>query len=306
MLKNRHEFIAKLHTIIPENRVLIDEPMSKHTTFKIGGPADYFVSPASPQEIAAVVNAARAEYVPITILGNGSNVLVRDKGIRGLVIKISRDMGYVRHVENIVVAGAGALLAGVARHAADFGLSGMEFAIGIPGSIGGAVYMNAGAYDGEMKQVVSAVDAVWPDGTIQKFLLKDLEFNYRHSVFQKSDCIICEVELTLRLGNRNAIEDKMKDYTSRRITKQPVELPSAGSTFKRPNGYFAGTLIEQTGLKGLTIGGAQVSQKHAGFIVNAGGATAGDVLNLIAEVQKRVADRFGVHLHPEVKILGEE
>ena len=306
MLNNKNEFIAKLHTIISRGRVNIDEPMQQHTTFKIGGPADYLVSPASVEEIAAVIKLADTYAVPVTILGNGSNVLVRDKGIRGLVVKISRDMGHITHKDNKIIAGAGALLAAVSRYAADQGLGGMEFAIGIPGSIGGAVYMNAGAYDGEIKNVVSAVKAVWSDGTIQKFSREKIGFGYRQSVFQKNGCIICEVELTLPVGDKAVIENKMKEYTRRRITKQPVELPSAGSTFKRPPGFYAGTLIEETGLKGLKVGGAQVSEKHAGFIVNSGGATAKDVLLLISEVQKRVAERFGVQLQPEVKILGEE
>lgn len=299
------EFLIQLQTIIPPQRLLTDELMSHHTTFRIGGPADFFVLPASVGEVAAVLDIAKRCEVPVIVLGNGSNILVRDKGIRGVVIKFGRDMGYVRHADATIIAGAGALLARVSRYAAEQGLSGMEFAVGIPGSIGGAVFMNAGAYEGEMSRVVSAVSVVCPDGRIQRFGKSESQFSYRHSIFQNNGCAICEVELSLHRGEHAHIHTKMGDYTLKRKTKQPVEMPSAGSTFKRPAGHYAGTLIDQAGLKGLQIGGAQVSMKHAGFIVNTGGATAQDVLNLIAEVQRRVYENFGVKLQPEVRILGE-
>jgi UDP-N-acetylmuramate dehydrogenase len=198
------------------------------------------------------------------------------------------------------------MLADVSRYAAQHGLGGMEFAIGIPGSIGGAVFMNAGAYSGEMCQVVTGVLGVLEDGSIQRFKEADIAFGYRHSAFQGNGCIICEVELNLQLQEKPTIEDKMNEYTMKRETKQPLEMPSAGSTFKRPPGNFAGTLIEQAGLKGFTVGGAQVSTKHAGFVVNAGGATAQDVLQLIKEVQSHVYEHSGVMLEPEVRIVGEE
>jgi UDP-N-acetylmuramate dehydrogenase len=205
-----------------------------------------------------------------------------------------------------VVAGAGASLGDVSRYAARHGLTGLEFAVGIPGSIGGAVFMNAGAYDGEIGQVVSAATAVCPGSRMVRFSHAELQFGYRHSVFQDNGCIVCEVELSLGNGENNVIQERMGDFTRRREAKQPVEMPSAGSTFKRPPGYFAGTLIEEADLKGLRIGGAQVSEKHAGFIINAGGATAADVLALIGEVQRRVQEKFGVRLQPEVRIIGEE
>ena len=308
MLKSelRDEIIAKLNDAVDVHRIKVHEPMSLHTTFKIGGPADYLVMPTSIREVTEVLAIARQYSLPVTVLGNGSNVLVLDKGIRGLVLKIGDAMSQLAHSGSVVIAGAGALLADVSRFAAEAQLTGMEFAIGIPGSIGGAVYMNAGAYEGEMRHVVQAVTGVCHDGTVKRFTHSEVAFGYRHSVFQDNQCIICEVELALKLGDAHTIAVKMADLTDKRESKQPLELPSAGSTFKRPPGHFAGTLIEQTGLKGFKVGGAQVSEKHAGFVVNAGGATAGDVLNLIKEVQRRVYEKFGVALHPEVRIVGEE
>jgi UDP-N-acetylmuramate dehydrogenase len=231
--------------------------------------------------------------------------LVLDGGIRGIVLKFGPEMGSIRHSGNIVFAGAGALLADVSKYAAQHELSGFEFAIGIPGSIGGAAFMNAGAYDGDMSQVVRAVTAVCQDGELKRFERDELKYSYRHSIFQENGCLICEVELALAKGVNRSICDRLDDYTNKRQTKQPLEMPSAGSTFKRPKGHFAGTLIEQAGLKGVSVGGAQVSNKHAGFIINAGGATAQDVLALISKVQDSVYKQFGVSLHPEVRILGE-
>jgi len=304
-LHKNNDFLTNLKNIVPEQRLLIDEPMSGHTTFRIGGPADYLVLPAAVDEVVTVLNLARQFTVPVTVLGNGSNVLVLDKGIRGLVLKFGKDMAYIRHVGTTVIAGAGALLRDVSRYAAEQGLSGLEFAIGIPGSIGGAVFMNAGAYDGEMSNIVIAATAVCSDGSVKRFAKEEIDFSYRHSIFHTNNCTICEVELAFQNGEHTMIRSKMGDFTTKRETKQPLEMPSAGSTFKRPPGQFAGTLIEQTGLKGLTIGGAQVSPKHAGFIINAGGATANDVLALIKEVQRCVYEKHGVMLQPEVRTIGE-
>lgn len=306
LVKKPMDFAAELRKAIPPERLLINEPMSKHTTFRIGGPADYLVLPASMQEVAAVLHMAKQYAIPVTVLGNGSNVLVLDKGIRGLVMKFGPEMGYIRHQGSTVFAGAGALLAAVSKYAAEHNLTGFEFAIGIPGSIGGAVFMNAGAYEGDMSQVVQAVTAVCAGGELKRFVRDELNFGYRHSVFQENGCLVCEVELALTNGENNSIRVRLDDYTTKRQTKQPIEMPSAGSTFKRPKGHFAGTLIEQAGLKGASVGGAQVSNKHAGFIINAGGATAQDVLALISKVQDSVYKQFGVSLHPEVRILGEE
>lgn len=299
-------FFKKLSQIIPDpERVLCDELMSNHTTFRIGGPADWLVLPKSVEEITAVLAAAKAESVPVTVLGRGSNVLVADKGIRGLVLRLGKYMSGIRHDGLTIYAGAGASLGDVSRYAAKLSLTGLEFAIGIPGTIGGAVFMNAGAYEGEMRQVVSAVTALCPDGGLTRYCCEELDFGYRHSIFSDNQSLICEVELQLAPGDAVAIRTKMDECTFRRNTRQPVELPSAGSVFKRPPGYYAGTLIEQTGLKGLTIGGAQVSEKHAGFIVNIGGATARDVLALIREVQQRVYKKFSVRLEPEIRQIGE-
>jgi UDP-N-acetylmuramate dehydrogenase len=305
-LQKNEDFLINLKKIIPSERLLLDEPLANHTTFRIGGPADYFVLPASIGEITEVLKLTKQYEIPVTVLGNGSNVLVLDSGIRGLVIKFGRNMAYIRHDGHRIFAGAGALLSDVSRYAAKHGLTGMEFAIGIPGSIGGSVFMNAGAYEGEMSNIVLSVTAVCQDGSVKRFEKRELEFSYRHSVFHENHCTICEVELQFQNGEHGLIRSKMGDFTTKRETKQPLEVPSAGSTFKRPPGYFAGTLIEQTGLKGLTVGGAQVSPKHAGFIINAGGATAQDVLSLIKEVQRRVYEKHGVMLYPEVRTLGEK
>ena len=291
---------------IPLERLLCGEPMKCHTTFQIGGPADLLVMPATPEEASFVFSEAEKSSVPITVIGNGSNLLVRDKGIRGLVVKFGPAMAEIQHAGTTVTAGGGALLSDVAQYAAAQNLTGMEFAVGIPGSIGGAVYMNAGAYDGEMSRIVTKVTAVCPEGTIGMYSRADLQFSYRHSVFQANRCVICQVELELAVGDPVAIESLMADLTCKRNDKQPLEFPSAGSTFKRPSGFFAGTLIEQAGCKGLTVGGAQVSEKHAGFLINTGGATATDVLQLIRQVQSIVKARFDVDLVPEVIVLGEE
>lgn len=306
LVKMPMEFAAELKKAIPPERLLVNEPMSKHTTFRIGGPADFLVFPASLEEVANVLELAKCFDIPVTVLGNGSNVLVLDRGIRGLVIKFGPEMGYIRHSGTTVFAGAGALLADVSKYAAQSNLAGFEFAIGIPGSIGGAVFMNAGAYEGDMSQVVQAVTAVCANGELKRFAREELKFGYRHSVFQENDCLVCEVELGLTDGENTLIRVRIDDYTTKRQSKQPIEMPSAGSTFKRPQGYFAGTLIEQAGLKGISVGGAQVSTKHAGFIINAGGATAQDVLSLINKVQDSVYKQFGISLHPEVRVLGEE
>lgn len=295
-----------LSKVIPTARLLVDEPLSKHTTFKIGGPADYLVFPASVEEVSGVVIVAKEYDIPVTVLGNGSNILVLDKGIKGLVLKFNSEMSYIEHTGTTIRAGAGAMLTDVSRYAASHGLSGLEFAIGIPGSIGGAVFMNAGAYCGEMCQVVAGALGVFSDGSVKRFLESEIAFGYRSSAFQNNGCIICEVELKLQLQEQPTIEEKMNEYTVKRETKQPLEMPSAGSTFKRPTGYFAGTLIEEAGLKGFTVGGAQVSTKHAGFVINIGGATAQDVLKLIKEVQSHVYEHSGVMLQPEVRIVGEE
>lgn len=299
-------FVRACQAFIEPNRFRLDEPMKLHTTFKIGGPADCLIFPASMEETEKVLALVNEYKLPLTILGNGSNVLVQDKGIRGVVVKFARPMAKIRHEGTRIIAGAGALLKDVSEAAAQSSLTGLEFACGIPGSIGGAIFMNAGAYDGEMKNVADTVRTVDRAGNIHTYSRDELDLGYRHSRFQDNGEAIVEVELSLEPGDSKAIRAKMDDFTQRRESKQPLEMPSAGSTFKRPKGYFAGTLIQETGLKGLQVGGAQVSTKHAGFVVNAtGNATAADVRGLIHEVQQRVYEKHGVMLHPEVRIIGD-
>lgn len=286
--------------------LLLAEPMSRHTSFRIGGPADVMALPQNESELQALLLKARASRTPVTLIGNGSNLLVRDKGIRGLVVKLGNMLNDVEVSGNRVTFGSGVSLALASKKAASLGLSGLEFAVGIPGSIGGAVYMNAGAYDGEMAKVVAAVRVMNAAGELKELKAEQLDFAYRHTALQGSGWFVTSVTVALQPGEQEAIDAKMADFSQRRISKQPLELPSAGSMFKRPPGYFAGTLIEQTGLKGYTVGGAQVSRKHAGFVVNIGGATAADVLQLIADVQEKVYAAHGVRLEPEVLVLGDE
>lgn len=286
--------------------LLLAEPMTKHTSFHIGGPAELMAQPQSEAELQSLLLKAAEAAVPVTLVGNGSNLLVRDKGIRGLVIKLGSMLRDIKVSGNVLTFGSGVSLAQASKKAAELGLSGMEFAVGIPGSIGGAVYMNAGAYDGEMSKVVKSVRVMDAAGEVSELSAAELDFGYRHSALQGSGKIVTSVTVELAVGDKQAIAEKMADFSNRRITKQPLELPSAGSMFKRPPGYFAGTLIDQTGLKGYTVGGAQVSTKHAGFVVNIGGATAADVLQLISDVQAKVFAAHGVHLEPEVLVLGEE
>lgn len=286
--------------------LLLEEPMAKHTSFRIGGPADVLAQPADEAELAALLKRAADHAVPVTLIGNGSNLLVRDKGIRGLVIKLSNSFSDMKALGNELTFGSGISLAMASKKAASLSLSGLEFAVGIPGTIGGAVYMNAGAYDGEMAKVVTSVRVMDREGKISELKASELAFAYRHTALQNSGLIVTSVTCVLQPDEADAIAAKMADFSQRRISKQPLELPSAGSMFKRPPGYFAGTLIEQTGLKGYTVGGAQVSQKHAGFVVNVGGATAKDVLQLISDVQSKVFAAHGVRLEPEVLVLGEE
>lgn len=286
--------------------LLLAEPMTKHTSFHIGGPAELMAQPQSEAELQSLLLKAAEAAVPVTLVGNGSNLLVRDKGIRGLVIKLGSMLRDIKVSGNVLTFGSGVSLAQASKKAAELGLSGMEFAVGIPGSIGGAVYMNAGAYDGEMAKVVKSVRVMDAAGEVSELSAGELDFAYRHSALQGSDKIVTSVTVELAAGDKQAIAEKMADFSNRRITKQPLELPSAGSMFKRPPGYFAGTLIDQTGLKGYTVGGAQVSTKHAGFVVNIGGATAADVLQLISDVQAKVFAAHGVHLEPEVLVLGEK
>lgn len=287
-------------------RILLDEPMSEHTTFAVGGPADVLILPESVKEMSLAIRAARRLDLPVTVLGGGSNVLVRDGGIRGVVIQLNTMKKVLACHDRKIMASAGFMLKDVCQFAQENSLTGIEFACGIPGTLGGAVFMNAGAYDGEMSHVVSRVRTLNSTGGVHTYDVPNLGFSYRQSRFQKSQEFVVEVELTLRSGDPKEIQARMDDLMNRRRSKQPLEMHSAGSTFKRPPGYYAGTLIDQTGLKGLSCGDAQVSMKHAGFVVNTGHASARDVLNVIHEVQKRVEKAHGVHLEPEVRIIGED
>lgn len=303
--KNTCNIYDKVVDIVGEENVHTDEPMSRHTTFRIGGNADYFVKPGNADEVAAVIVVCREYNIPYFILGNGSNLLVSDDGYRGMIINIMDNMDSVTVDGRIITAQAGAMLVRVSVMARDNALTGLEFASGIPGTIGGAVYMNAGAYGGEMKNVVKTVRAIDEYGRIYELDSEKMDFSYRHSVVEERKLIVLEVTLELEHGSREAIDDRMKELAEARRSKQPLEYPSAGSTFKRPEGYFAGKLIMDAGLRGYSVGGAQVAEKHCGFVINKGGATASDVVELIRDVQHDVDDKFGVTLEPEVKMLGE-
>ncbi len=291
--------------IVGEENVLVNEPMSNHTTFKIGGPADYFVMPETPEQVRDTYLVAKDKGLPVFIMGNGSNLVVGDKGIRGVVICLYKKMDSIVIDGERVIADCGVLLSKVAAVVCREGLAGFEFASGIPGTVGGGVYMNAGAYGPELKDIILSVRYMDDEGNFGEFSTEECEFGYRTSIFGKKGYIILGCTFGLTPGNSEEIREKINEYTKRRTSKQPIEKPSAGSVFKRPEGYFAGTLIEGAGLKGFTIGGAQVSEKHAGFIVNIGGATAKDVMDLIAHIQKTVFEKDGVMLETEVKLVGE-
>ena len=297
--------LKKFEELIDRENVLTNESMKNHTTFKIGGPADIFLMPKTEEQIANVLKIAKENNYPVFILGNGSNLLVGDKGIRGAVLCLYKNLNRLEVSGDEIYAGAGVLLSAVSAMAANSGLSGFEFASGIPGTIGGAVYMNAGAYGPEMKDVIVSVRCMDGDGNIMELKNEECEFGYRRSCFTNGDMVILGCTIKLQHGNIDEIRATISDLTKRRVTKQPVEKPSAGSTFKRPEGYFAGTLIEEAGLKGKKCGGAEVSEKHAGFIINSGNATAKDVLDLIEFVKKTVFEKNGVMLEPEVKLVGE-
>ena len=284
---------------------LVNAPMSEHTTLKLGGPADYLVFPRSAEEINALFAEAGAYNLPVTVIGHGSNLLVLDGGIRGLVICIGKNMRTITREGNMITAQAGAMLGSVAVEAAEAGLSGLEFASGIPGTVGGGVTMNAGAYNGEVSQVVKTVKALSPGGKEIVLSREEMDFSYRHSAVTEKNLIVTEATFELQPGDPATIRAKMSELNARRAEKQPLDVPSAGSTFKRPEGFFAAALIDQCGLKGYSIGGARVSMKHAGFLVNTGNSSK-DFYDLMQKVQQIVEERVGVKLEPEIRILGEE
>ena len=296
------EIIKKFCDLLGEERVFTGEAMSRHTTFKIGGPADYFLMPDKDTDVGRIVKICKESAIPYFILGNGSNLLVGDGGYRGAVIQIYKNMSAVTVEGTEITVQAGALLSSVAAAAKNAALTGFEFAGGIPGTMGGAVVMNAGAYGGEMITEVTVMDE---EGEIVTLPADKLELGYRTSIIKTAGYIVLEAKLQMKEGNPEVIRETMKDLTIRRTTKQPLEYPSAGSTFKRPEGYFAGKLIMDSGLAGYQVGGAQVSEKHCGFVINAGGATARDVRTLMDNVRDIVYKKYGVTLEPEVKFLGD-
>lgn len=298
-------FLNFVRGLYAEEDILEEEPMDRHTTFKVGGPAACFLQVSSAEQLAATtkyLNQTGQEYF---VLGNGSNLLVSDKGYQGVILQIGQKMSEVSEEGTLVRAQAGATMAKAARAAMELGLEGLEFASGIPGTVGGGAVMNAGAYGGEMKQVVETVTVLAPDGSIMVLNNGDMEFGYRTSAIKNRGFIVLEVAFRLREGDREAVKSRMEELAAKRREKQPLSYPSAGSTFKRPEGHFAGKLIMDAGLRGRRLGGAQVSEKHCGFLVNAGGATAQDIYDLMEEIKERVYNAFEVRLEPEVILLGK-
>ena len=298
------EFCDRLKATFKDIEILKDEPMKKHTTFRVGGPAEMFVSP-SLDEISEIMAAAGEFGIPVTIIGNGSNLLVGDKGISGLVLEIGKEAEEITVEGNRLRVSAGAMLSKAANVAASNNLGGMEFAAGIPGSLGGAVVMNAGAYGGEMKDIIESVEVLTAEGQKKTLSLKELDLSYRHSCIQETGYIVLSAVLRLESRPEEEIRAVMAELRDKRVDKQPLEFASAGSTFKRPEGYFAGKLIQDAGLRGYSVGDAQVSEKHCGFVINRGNATAAQILQLISDVQKKVLEEFGVELETEVKMIGE-
>lgn len=298
------QFLTELQNVMGGSGIFMEEPMKKHTTFRVGGPADVLVQP-DETALAAILALCRQYHVSYFFIGNGSNLLVGDKGIRGVVIEMTDPMGNIEVDGTQITAQAGAMLSKIANTAASNGLGGMEFAAGIPGSVGGAVVMNAGAYGGEMKDIIERVYVLDENGAQLELDRDALNLGYRHSCIPEKKYIVTKVVLELVPRDEVEIRSKMKDLNEKRAEKQPLQYPSAGSTFKRPEGYFAGKLIMDAGLRGYQVGGAQVSEKHCGFVINKGDATAADICQLMRDVSDKVQAQFGVVLEPEVKMIGE-
>jgi len=306
----KEDFYQKLKGILPENQILIEEPLAKHTTFQIGGPAQFIVLPETVTQVATTVKLCQLENMPFYVLGNGSNLLVSDKGYNGTVVKLGKTFSEVtikkiEENEYTVQAQAGVLLSKLANIITEYGLKGFEFAAGIPGTLGGAVTMNAGAYGGEMKHSIASATVLDQLGNAFKLNKEELKLGYRKSIIQDNNYIVLDATFIFACGNKEEIQDKINELNARRREKQPLEYPSAGSTFKRPEGHFAGKLIMDSGLRGYQVGNAQISEKHCGFVINKGGATAIEVRTLIADVIQIVYDKYGVRLEPEVKLLGD-
>ena len=303
---NKEFIYRELLNILDEESIKVDEPMKKHISFKVGGPADFLVKPKTEEELSQIIKFVKKENIPFLVIGNGSNLLVKDGGIRGIVIELSDNFNNFEIDGTIVKAQSGALLAVLGRNVMKSSLTGFEFACGIPGTVGGAVFMNAGAYNGEMSQVIESADVINENGEIITLNNEELDLGYRSSIVMKKGYVVLSAVFKLEKGTVKSIKDLVADLTNKRESKQPLEYPSAGSTFKRPEGYFAGKLIQDSGLKGYSIGGAAISEKHSGFVINKGGATAKDILDLIHHIQDEVKKQFGVELHTEVRIIGED
>ena len=301
----REEIIKRLEQTVESDQFLREEPMKKHITFRVGGPAACFLTPSTKEQIREILHICQEEKTPYFILGNGSNLLVSDQGFDGVVLQVYKNMNQVTVEGEHLRVQAGALLSATARKALEAGLTGMEFAAGIPGTMGGAAVMNAGAYGGEMKDILESVTVLTPEGEQKELKNEELQLGYRASVVKEKGYIVLEAVLSLKKGDPEAIKSRMDELKEQRVTKQPLEYPSAGSTFKRPEGYFAGKLIQDAGLRGYQVGGAQVSEKHCGFVINKENATAKDVVDLIHDVQRIVYEKFQVQLETEVKFLGE-
>lgn len=304
------KLINKINTIVPENQIRVDEPMSKHTSFRIGGPADVVVIVCNEKELSGLLRLFHDEDIRYMLVGNGSDLLFADEGFRGVIVKLGGNFEHIEVVDSIgetIRVGAARMLSSTANFARDNGLAGLEFASGIPGTFGGALFMNAGAYGGEIKDVIESVTLMKSDGsTVYELSGEEMEFSYRNSVLQHNDDIAIYARVRLHKDDKESISERMNDFTEKRMTKQPINFPSAGSTFKRPVGGYAAALIEDAGLKGRTVGGAQVSEKHSGFVINIGGATSKDVRGLIDIVAQEVEEHSGIKLEPEVRIIDAE
>lgn len=300
-------FIEIFTNTFDKDLILLDEPMKKHTTFKIGGNARIYLAPKTNDHIVHAIRLCKEHNIKYYVMGNGSNILFSDKGYEGVIINIGESFEEVKLLDtHMIYAKAGTLLSKISNFAMNNSLAGMEFASGIPGSLGGGIFMNAGAYGGEMRQIVHSVEVIDKDLNIKSLSNEDMKFDYRHSICQEEEIIVLSAVIKLSQGNKEEINQKMKDYNAQRRDKQPLELPSAGSTFKRPVGHFAGKLIMDSGLRGYTIGGASISQKHCGFVVNTDNATSQDVINLAEHVKNTVKEKFGVDIEPEIRFVGEK
>lgn len=301
---HKDDILTELKKVLPEEIIKVDEPLKRYTYTQTGGNADFYLSPTTFEEVQAINHIARINNIPVTYLGNGSNIIIREGGIRGIVISLL-SLDYIDVSDDAIISGSGAAIIDVSRAARDHGLTGLEFACGIPGSIGGAVFMNAGAYGGEVKDCIDYALCVNNKGELITLTNKELELDYRNSIVQKEHLVVLEAAFTLAPGDQQEIQASMDDLTERRESKQPLEYPSCGSVFQRPPGHFAGKLIQDAHLQGHRIGGVEVSTKHAGFMVNVDKGTATDYEDLIHYVQKIVQEKFDVELHPEVRIIGE-